>query len=191
MSLPRLALLNLGLLAFTACGVGADENFDELEALDFDTTVEAISNVNHCAQGANPNATSLLPTVADVYTRVSSRCLPQGQREMSIVTYNGPNNAFARFVANATFVGITNETNCELLGNLLTFIVQRNVNGSWLEIDNTTTAASWSNGACKVNDSFQTSLLNFSPSGDYRFQAKARRFDGQIQEIQMIGYKTN
>lgn len=190
MSLPRLALLNLGLLAFTACGVGADENFDELEALDFDTTVEAISNVNHCAQGANPNATSILPTVADVYMRDNVFCSP-AQREMSIVTYNGPNNAFARFVANATFVGITNETNCELLPNLLTFIVQRNVNGSFLEIDNTTTAASWSNGACKVNDSFQTSLLNFSPSGDYRFQAKARRFDGQIQEIQMIGYKTN
>lgn len=190
MFLPRFALPTLGLMALTACGVGVDENLEAPEALDVDTEVLAISNVNHCAQGATPNATSLLPNVADVYTRANTACNP-AQREMSIVTYNGPNGAFGRFVANATFAGITNETNCELLGNLLTFIIQRNVNGSWLEIDNTTTAAAWSGGACTVNDSFQVNLLNYSPAGDYRFQAKARRFDGQIQPIQMIGYRTN
>jgi hypothetical protein len=179
-----LVLLLAG-LSLAACG-GEEPGFDEEGELD--TAVEAVTNVDHCATGTTPNATSNFPGGgADAYTRPADRANPGGPcgsnpRSATYVEFDATPGHVIHFMSSATFTGIP-------LGlcpaNTLVFKVEKFVNGAFELIHNVTVNGVVQGSYCRASATY--GLYPPDATGNYRIRTVAPRFDGLVETVRVWG----
>jgi hypothetical protein len=180
----RQVLLLAG-LSLVGCG-GEQPDFDEEAELD--TDAQAVVNVNHCATGTTPNATSSFPGGgADAYTRPMSSANPGGPcgsnpRSATYVEFTAAPGHVIHFVSSTTFAG-TPPGFCGL--NSVVFKVEKWVNGAFVLFHNETV-----NGYLQGTNCNASATLGVYPpdaTGRYRVRTVAPRWDGLVNEVRVWG----
>lgn len=175
-----------GLSATMACGGVEGPLLEEEDLGELETTTAAVTNVNHCATGSTPNATSNFPGGgSDQYIRPRDRANPGGPcgnnpRHATYVEFTTTPGHVVHFVADADFIGVPPGF-CSL--NSLVFKVEKKTAGVWSFVHNVTTNAFVQGSYCRALGTYGI----FSPdtTGTYRVRAVAPRWDGLVEEVRV------
>lgn len=175
-----------GLSMAVACG-GVEGSADEEEGLgEIETGAAAVTNVNHCATGSAPNATSNFPNgSADQYIRPKNRANPGGPcgnnpRSATYVEFTATPGHVIHFIADAEFTGVPAGF-CGL--NSLIFKVEKKSGGVWSFVNNETTNAIVQGSYCRASEAY--GLYPPNATGTYRVRAVAPRWDGLVEEVRI------
>lgn len=184
----RLLLLFAG-LSLAGCGA-ENPGSDEEAELDLDTNVQAMTNIDDCATGTTPNATSTFPgTGYDFFTRPRAAANPGGPcgsnpRSATYVEFTAPAGHVIHFEAHATFVG----TPLGFCGaNSLVFKVEKFANGAFQLIHNETIPGTVPPSGTKCSSQGYKGVYSPDTTGRYRVRAVAPRWDGLVEEVKVLG----